>query len=67
MIELDELVHDFLIESCENLDRIDLDLVVLEKTHDDLSNVAGVFRSIHRIKGSCGFCGFPRLESFSHV
>jgi two-component system chemotaxis sensor kinase CheA len=67
MIELDELVHDFLIESCENLDRIDRDLVVLEKTPDDLSIVAGVFRSIHSIKGACGFLGFTRLESVSHV
>jgi two-component system chemotaxis sensor kinase CheA len=67
MIELDELVHDFLIESCENLDRIDRDLVVLEKTPEDLSIVAGVFRSIHSIKGACGFLGFARLESVSHV
>lgn len=67
MIELDELVHDFLIESCENLDRIDRDLVVLEKTPEDLSIVAGVFRSIHSIKGACGFLGFTRLESVSHV
>ncbi len=67
MIELDELVHDFLIESCENLDRIDRDLVVLEKTPNDLSIVAGVFRSIHSIKGACGFLGFTRLESVSHV
>lgn len=67
MIELDELVHDFLIESCENLDRIDRDLVVLEKSPGDLSIVAGVFRSIHSIKGACGFLGFTRLESVSHV
>ncbi|MFY7875004.1 MAG: Hpt domain-containing protein, partial [Pirellula sp.] len=60
-------MHDFLIESCENLDRIDRDLVVLEKTPDDLSIVAGVFRSIHSIKGACGFLGFTRLESVSHV
>lgn len=67
MIELDELVQDFLIESCENLDRIDRDLVVLEKSPGDLSIVAGVFRSIHSIKGACGFLGFTRLESVSHV
>jgi len=67
MFELDELVQDFLIESCENLDRIDRDLVILEKSPGDLSIVAGVFRSIHSIKGACGFLGFTRLESVSHV
>jgi two-component system chemotaxis sensor kinase CheA len=62
-----DVVHEFLAESRENLDQIDLDLVTLEKTPDDSSIVARIFRGIHTIKGTCGFLGFTRLEAVSHA
>ncbi len=67
MVQLDEIVHEFLVESCENVDRIDRDLVALEQNPEDRTILAGIFRSIHTIKGTCGFLGFGRLESVSHV
>lgn len=62
-----EIVKDFLIESYENLDRLDRDLVGLEKNPKDAEAMAGVFRTIHTIKGTCGFLGFGKLEKVAHV
>jgi two-component system chemotaxis sensor kinase CheA len=62
-----EIVKDFLVESYENLDRLDRDLVGLEKNPKDTDALAGVFRTIHTIKGTCGFLGFSKLEKVAHV
>ena len=62
-----DIVQDFLVESSENLDRLDRDLVGLEKNPQDKGALAGVFRTIHTIKGTCGFLGFSKLEKVAHV
>ncbi len=62
-----DIVKDFLAESYENLDRLDRDLVGLEKNPSDRDALAGVFRTIHTIKGTCGFLGFNNLEKVAHV
>src|ERR1039458_8820311 len=62
-----DIVKDFLIESYENLDRLDRDLVGLEKNPEDKEALAGVFRTIHTIKGTCGFLGFSKLERVAHI
>lgn len=62
-----EIVKDFLVESYENLDRLDRDLVGLEKNPQDQAALAGVFRTIHTIKGTCGFLGYNKLEKVAHV
>src|SRR5579862_3837530 len=62
-----DIVKDFLVESYENLDRLDRDLVELEKNPKDKDALAGVFRTIHTIKGTCGFLGFGKLEKVAHV
>ena len=62
-----DIVQDFLVESYENLDRLDRDLVGLEKNPQDKEALAGVFRTIHTIKGTCGFLGFNKLEKVAHV
>lgn len=67
MSENQELIKDFLLESYENLDRLDRDFVELEKKPDDRETLSSIFRTIHTIKGTCGFLGFHKLESVSHV
>jgi two-component system chemotaxis sensor kinase CheA len=62
-----DIVKDFLVESYENLDRLDRELVGLEKNPDDREALASVFRTIHTIKGTCGFLGFNKLEAVAHV
>jgi chemotaxis protein histidine kinase CheA len=62
-----DIVRDFLAESSENLDRLDRELVGLEKHPHDRDTLASVFRTIHTIKGTCGFLGFSKLEKVTHV
>jgi len=62
-----EIVQEFLVESGENLSRLDQDVLELESRPDDKALISSVFRTIHTIKGTCGFLGFTRLEKISHV
>ena len=62
-----EIVKDFLVESYENLDRLDRDLVALEKDASSREILASVFRTIHTIKGTSGFLAFNKLEAVTHV
>src|ERR1700761_4797584 len=61
-----EVIREFLVESHENLSRLDQDLVELEKHPKDAALLASIFRTIHTIKGTCGFLGFATLERISH-
>jgi two-component system chemotaxis sensor kinase CheA len=62
-----EIVKEFLVESYENLDRLDRDLIALEKDPSNREILASVFRTIHTIKGTSGFLAFNKLESVTHV
>src|SRR6202142_3248004 len=63
----DDIVNEFLVESAENLDSLDRELIRLEKEPSDRAMLSSVFRTIHTIKGTCGFLGFTKLESVAHV
>jgi two-component system chemotaxis sensor kinase CheA len=63
----DEIVREFLLESNENLDRLDRELVNLEKDPTNRDTLSSIFRTIHTIKGTCGFLGFGKLESVAHA
>ena len=67
MSEIDEIVGEFLVESYENLDRYDQDLLSLERDPRDAEALGSIFRTIHTLKGTCGFFGFARLEALAHV
>ena len=67
MDDQDDIVREFLVESYENLDQLDRDLVALEKEPRDGNRLASVFRAIHTIKGTCGFLAFPKLEAVAHA
>jgi two-component system chemotaxis sensor kinase CheA len=64
---MDEIVQEFLVESYENLDQLDSDLVALEQQPGSRELLASVFRTIHTIKGTSGFLAFSRLEAVAHV
>jgi len=66
MGEMDDIIKEFLVESLENLDQMDRDLVALEEKPDSLELLANIFRTIHTIKGSCGFFAFEKLEAITH-
>jgi two-component system chemotaxis sensor kinase CheA len=63
---MDDLTKEFLVESHENLDRMDRDFVELEK-NPSKEILGSIFRAVHTIKGTCGFLGFAKLESVTHA
>ena len=67
MSGMDAIISEFLSESVENLDQLDQDLVSLEKNPSDREVYGRIFRTIHTIKGTCGFLAFGTLESVTHI
>src|SRR5580698_3843039 len=61
-----DVVREFLVESYENLSRLDQNLVELEKHPRDAALLASIFRTFHTIKGTCGFLAFSILERITH-
>ncbi|MBI1824169.1 MAG: chemotaxis protein CheW [Nitrospirae bacterium] len=66
MDEQDEILNDFLVECSEGLGKLDQDFVVLEKETTNTALIGSIFRTIHTIKGTCGFLGLPKLENVAH-
>jgi two-component system chemotaxis sensor kinase CheA len=62
-----EVISEFLVECHENLSRLDRELVELERRPNDAPLLASVFRTIHTIKGTCGFFAFSTLERITHL
>jgi two-component system, chemotaxis family, sensor kinase CheA len=61
-----DVIREFLVESHENLSRLDQELVELEKHPKDAARLASIFRTMHTIKGTCGFLAFSTLERIAH-
>ncbi len=61
-----DVVREFLVESHENLSRLDQALIELELRPKDAALLASIFRTIHTIKGTCGFFAFSTLERITH-
>ena len=64
--EMKEILESFLIETKEILEKLDVDLMELEKRSDDPELLNQVFRSFHTIKGTSGFFGLNKLTSITH-
>ena len=64
---MDELLKEFLTETNESLDTVDVELVRFEQEPNNAKILDNIFRLVHTIKGTCGFLGLPRLETLSHA
>ncbi|MCC3529058.1 MAG: chemotaxis protein CheW [Microcoleus sp. PH2017_22_RUC_O_B] len=64
---MDEDVKEFLIEGYEYLNKIEEDLVALEKNDSDTEVMNRIYRGLHTIKGNSGFLGVEKLESVAHA
>lgn len=65
-MEDQEIIQDFLIESAENLSRVEQEILELEERPGDGQILGSIFRSFHTVKGTCGFLGFGKLEAITH-
>ena len=61
-----ELLDGFLAETTELLEKLDDDLVTLEKSPEDAELMNSIFRSIHTVKGASSFLGFDLLVKVTH-
>src|SRR4051812_17899903 len=64
---MDDLLKEFLVETNESLDVVDVELVRFEQEPNNAEILGNVFRLVHTIKGTCGFLGLPRLETLAHA
>jgi len=64
---MEDLLPDFLTETLESLEKLDIELVKLERQPDDKPALSSIFRHVHTIKGTCGFLGLSRLEKVAHA
>ncbi|MHB8929146.1 MAG: chemotaxis protein CheA [Melioribacteraceae bacterium] len=64
--DMKEIVESFLIETKEILEKLDFDLLELEKRPEDSDLLNQIFRSFHTIKGTSGFLGLEKLPHVTH-
>ena len=64
---MDDLLREFLTETGEHLDVVDVELVRFEREPGNGTILRNIFRLVHTIKGTCGFLGLPRLEALAHA
>jgi two-component system chemotaxis sensor kinase CheA len=64
---MDDLLREFLTETNESLDTVDVELVRFEQEPNNAKILDNIFRLVHTIKGTCGFLGLPRLEALAHA
>jgi two-component system chemotaxis sensor kinase CheA len=64
---MDELLSEFLTETGERLDELDVNLVRFEQEPNDAEMLNAIFRLVHTVKGTCGFLGLDRLAKLAHA
>jgi two-component system chemotaxis sensor kinase CheA len=64
----DELIEDYLAESCEHLAHIETDLLALEQGGQEIDEQMAnrVFRAAHSIKGGAGFFDLIKIRELAH-
>ncbi|HKY86221.1 MAG TPA: Hpt domain-containing protein, partial [Pseudorhodoplanes sp.] len=63
---MDDLLKEFLTETNESLDTVNVELVRFEQDPNNAKILDNIFRLVHTIKGTCGFLGLPRLATLAH-
>lgn len=66
LIEDEELVSDFILESREHLANVEAQLLKLEREPGDQETLNSAFRSFHTIKGLAGFLDLGRIQEVAH-
>jgi two-component system chemotaxis sensor kinase CheA len=64
---MDDLLREFVTETNESLDVVDVELVRFEQDPNNATILNNIFRLVHTIKGTCGFLNLPRLEALAHA
>ncbi|MCI6796294.1 MAG: chemotaxis protein CheA [Succinatimonas sp.] len=63
----EEILQDFIVEAGEIIEKLDEQLVQIEKTPDDKELLNSIFRGFHTIKGGAGFLQLNPLVEVCHA
>ena len=58
---MDDLINDFIAEASEGIEKVDNELIDLEKDPSRADLIDDIFRVLHSIKGTCGFFSLTKL------
>ena len=64
--EMREIFEEFLVEAKENLEKLESDLLALEKDPGNPEILNSAFRTMHTIKGGAGFLGLDPVVETAH-
>lgn len=62
-----EIYTDFITEGLEHLSTIELKIITLEQSPNDLDCINAIFRPFHTIKGVAGFLNLKDMNQFAHA
>ena len=65
-VEDESLLKDFIVEGLEYLGEIEVNVLNLEQTPDNLDYINAVFRPFHSIKGVAGFINLQDVSGLAH-
>jgi two-component system chemotaxis sensor kinase CheA len=60
------IILDFIMESLENLEAVEINLIDLEQDPTDLDSINAIFRTFHTVKGVSGFLNLQRINTLAH-
>lgn len=63
----EEILQDFIVEAGEIIDKLDEQLVQIEKSPEDKDLLNSIFRSFHTVKGGAGFLELKELVDICHA
>lgn len=63
----EEILQDFIVEAGEIIERLNEQLVQIEKTPDDKDLLNAIFRGFHTVKGGAGFLELTELVDICHA
>lgn len=63
----EEILQDFIVEAGEIIEKLDEQLVQIEKTPDDKELLNAIFRGFHTVKGGAGFLQLTSLVEVCHA
>ncbi len=65
-MDMNQYMQMFIEESQENLQRLNENLLSLEKDPEDLAILNEIFRIAHTLKGMAGTMGFTKMQNLTH-
>ncbi len=64
--ELKEIVDSFIVETNDIFEKLDNEILELEKRPEDKDLINSIFRAVHTVKGTSGFLSFEQMTVIAH-